>query len=283
MTEPTAHPLSNGRARARIAAHGAELVALELDGVAVLWSGDPAHWGRHAPILFPFIGRLPDGGLALPGGGAIALPQHGFARDRDFAWTTRDKATCSLRLEADAATRAAYPFDFRLDVTHALEPDALTTTVRVTNTGAGAMPFTFGFHPALHAPPGAMLELPERARATLLSGGLLDPARTRSVPAALALPGDWFADDALIVPGVPFGQVQYRAPGLPPLVVGWSGCDTLALWSRPGSPFLCIEPWAGTPAHVGTTGTADHPGLRRLGPGAAATFTLRIALALRAS
>ena len=37
---------------------GAELVSLQKNGTEYLWNGDPVYWDRHAPILFPFVGRL---------------------------------------------------------------------------------------------------------------------------------------------------------------------------------------------------------------------------------
>ncbi|MFR9065972.1 MAG: hypothetical protein ACLVJH_02650 [Faecalibacterium prausnitzii] len=62
--------------------HGAEAVSLKnAAGEELLWQADPAIWKRHAPILFPWTGKLVDGTFAAKGktwkGG-----QHGFARDR---------------------------------------------------------------------------------------------------------------------------------------------------------------------------------------------------------
>ena len=61
--------------------HGAEAVSLKnAAGEELLWQADPAIWKRHAPILFPWTGKLVDGTFAAKGktwkGG-----QHGFARD----------------------------------------------------------------------------------------------------------------------------------------------------------------------------------------------------------
>ena len=60
--------------------HGAEAVSLKnAAGEEMLWQADPAVWKRHAPILFPWTGKLTGGafthkGKTYPGG------QHGFAR-----------------------------------------------------------------------------------------------------------------------------------------------------------------------------------------------------------
>lgn len=59
--------------------HGAEAVSLKnAAGQEMLWQADPAVWKRHAPILFPWTGKLTGGafthkGKTYPGG------QHGFA------------------------------------------------------------------------------------------------------------------------------------------------------------------------------------------------------------
>ena len=46
--------------------HGAEAVSLKnAAGQEMLWQADPAVWKRHAPILFPWTGKL-TGGSALP-------------------------------------------------------------------------------------------------------------------------------------------------------------------------------------------------------------------------
>ena len=52
-------------------------------------SGRPGPaWPRHAPVLFPIVGRLA-GDQLRHGGSAYRLTQHGFARDRVFAWLER--------------------------------------------------------------------------------------------------------------------------------------------------------------------------------------------------
>ncbi len=53
------HILENETLRIKIDDHGAELSEIydkEKDR-QVLWNADPAHWKRHAPVLFPNVGR----------------------------------------------------------------------------------------------------------------------------------------------------------------------------------------------------------------------------------
>ena len=61
--------------------HGAEAVSLKnAAGEEMLWQADPAIWKRHAPILFPWTGKL-TGGTFTANGKTYQGGQHGFARD----------------------------------------------------------------------------------------------------------------------------------------------------------------------------------------------------------
>lgn len=75
--------------------HGAEAVSLKnAAGEELLWQADPAIWKRHAPILFPWTGKLVDGTFAAKGktwkGG-----QHGFARDLEHTLLRAEGDTIS--------------------------------------------------------------------------------------------------------------------------------------------------------------------------------------------
>ena len=79
---------SNEALRIKIDDHGAELSEIydkEKDR-QVLWNADPAHWKRHAPVLFPNVGRYYQD-QCLIGGQTYSCGQHGFARDMEFTCT----------------------------------------------------------------------------------------------------------------------------------------------------------------------------------------------------
>ena len=142
------HELTSPDLRVRIAADGAELVSVrDTAGAEYLWQAGPV-WPRHAPLLFPIVGRLADDTL-VHRGQAYRLTQHGFARDRRFEWAERGLATCRLVLRDDAQTRALYPFAFRLDVDYALDALTLRCTMTLHNTGDEDLPASMGAHPRL--------------------------------------------------------------------------------------------------------------------------------------
>ena len=102
-----------------IKAHGAELCSLkDAQGNELIWQAGTA-WPRHAPLLFPIVGRLKNDQLWHQGA-TYPMTQHGFARDQLFEWGERDTTACSLTLRDSAVTRAHYPFAFRLAVTYRL-------------------------------------------------------------------------------------------------------------------------------------------------------------------
>jgi galactose mutarotase-like enzyme len=140
------------RLTARIHPLGAELWSLtDSEGRQLMTDADPAFWAGHAPILFPIVGALAGDQYRL-GGQTYAMPKHGFARRSEFALIESDAANALFRLEASDATRAHYPFEFRLDMAFALQGATLAMTATVSNHGDAPMPFSFGLHPAFAWP-----------------------------------------------------------------------------------------------------------------------------------
>lgn len=72
--------LENDFLKVTIDDHGAELVSIydkEKDR-EVIWQGDPRFWGRHAPVLFPNVGKHYGNHYRI-GDREYASKQHGFA------------------------------------------------------------------------------------------------------------------------------------------------------------------------------------------------------------
>jgi galactose mutarotase-like enzyme len=178
------HVIHSGYLTAAIKADGAELCSLcDATGEEMLWQGQPI-WPRHAPVLFPIVGRLKDDTLRH-NGRTYRLTQHGFARDHRFAWLNRTATSCRLVLHDDATTRAVYPFAFRFEVAFALEDDALVNTFTVINTGRETLPASVGAHPGFRWPLSEGIDksthvlefdAPEPAPIRRLQGGLLGPS-----------------------------------------------------------------------------------------------------------
>jgi galactose mutarotase-like enzyme len=288
------HVLSNGYLSAAVKPDGAELCSLrDAEGTELLWQAH-AIWPRHAPVLFPIVGRLKDDTL-LHRGRSYRMTQHGFARDRRFAWLNRTATSCRLVLHDDGETRAAYPFAFRFEVAFALDDDALEQTFTVVNTGREELPASVGAHPAFVWPlaegvakPAHVLafEQPETGPIRQLEGGLLLQAAKPSPIRGdtLSLAPSLFAADALILDQVASRSVRYTAPGAEAIEVSWDGFQQLGIWTRMTADdecadFLCIEPWHGTASPADFAGEfRDKPGLMLIPPGERRTLTMRIRL-----
>lgn len=283
--------IGSDRLTAEISPDGAELVRLaDAAGRDYLWDGDPAFWTGRAPILFPIVGTLRDDRFRWEGESHV-LPRHGFARRRTFAVAEHDRDGLILRLDADEATRAAWPFDFTLEMIFTVRAGTLTMTGRVTNRDEKAMPVSFGFHPALRWPlPGAVtkaghvirFDKPEPAPVRRLDGdGLLDPA-PRPTPVEgdmLALDDSLFAADALIFDALDSRSLTYQGPGTAQVAVEFQGMPHLGLWMKPGAGYLCIEPWQGHSDPADFNGPLDEkPGTVPIAPGASRSFTMAITI-----
>lgn len=286
---PETITLANSRLSAEIAAQGAELTSLrDASGRDFLWDGDPQWWLGRAPLLFPMVGRASADRIKVAGR-YYPLPQHGFARRRRFEIVSASSTDCLLRLSADDETRAAYPFAFRLDVAFELRESTLAVRATVFNEGEVPLPCAFGFHPAFRWPlPGAegahevAFDREETAPIRILADGLLaaeelpSPVERRRLRLAPAL----FELGALIFDRLASRRVVYGAPGGPSVAVVFRDMPHFGLWTKPGAPFVCLEPWQGFAAPVGFDGEfADRPGVVSIAPHADRVFAMEIAVA----
>lgn len=279
--------IGNEQISVEVAALGAEMQALtSADGANWVWDGDPKFWGGRSPILFPMVGRAPNDRVSIDGQ-SFAMGQHGFARRSEFTLAAADATSCRFELTANAATREMYPFEFLLAVTHAVEGSAVTITAEVTNRDHKLMPFGIGFHPAFVWPlpaaaadtHGIILDNEGEPALLRLDHGLVVRKQLPSPFQAgrLVLEHDLFEADAMLFPEGAGAGLSYGCPGGPMLKIDWENLPNLALWSKPGAPFICIEPWHGTAAEVGGSDDLEaRPYSEVLGPGATARFGMRV-------
>ncbi|ACK50707.1 Aldose 1-epimerase [Methylocella silvestris BL2] len=281
------HEITDGRLRAVIKAAGAELTSLtDAERTEYIWQAGPA-WPRHAPVLFPIVGRLNDD-LLNHGGKSYRMTQHGFARDRAFSWIERGADSCSLQLVDDEETRAKYPFPFRLELSYRLAAGVLHVGFAVVNTGAETLPASFGAHPAFNWPLrpdiaqedyALIFSQEEPAPIRRLAGGLMTPDEfaTPIEGKRLALRENLFEADAIILDRVASRSVRFAAPQGPGVEVEWDGFRELGIWMKPGARFLCVEPWLGAASPIGFEGPFEtKPGLALIAPGETRSAEMRI-------
>lgn len=231
--------LTDGDAQAAIApARGGLVTQFTVAGRALLFLDratfdDPTRNVRGGiPVLFPFAGK-----------GMHGMKQHGFARTLPWAVESHTRAQLVCALEANEATRASFPHDFRLALTVTLHAPRLSLAFSLTNRGAAPMPLHFGLHPYFSVP------LAQKAQATVVTDATraFDNRTGQTGP----LPPLRFGGEE-----VDLHLLDHAAPrtAFEDLALTWSpNFRTLVVWTLPGQPFVCVEPWS---APAGTLGAA---------------------------
>jgi galactose mutarotase-like enzyme len=254
------HLLSLGRTRAEVVPErGAIVTRLTVDGREILYMDhetlfDPAKNVRGGvPVLFPFAGRLP--GDHFPPAGTT-IKQHGFGRNS--AWAVAEARDDLLRMTlADSdATRAVWPWSFRAEQVVRLGAHGLSIELTVENRGHAPMPASPGWHPYFNCPTG-------QKREVRLDVPGFDPAR---------LTEDTEFDFGLRAPVL--GHARLDVPGLGALALEHSPrMSHLQLWSQPGKPFVCVEPFWGAAGAVLDPAAND-----TIAPGRAHDYWMRVSL-----
>lgn len=284
-----AYTLFTPECQATFSSRGAELTSLigTASGLEYLWSGDPAVWGRHAPVLFPLVGRLPADAYHYQGS-VYRLPQHGFARDQEFAVLRQSATELVFRLQDDESTRAVFPFAFELTITYTLRGAQLSVRWDVRNPAPDQpLLFSIGAHPAVRCPllPGERFEdyyfafdHPVTLERHLLAGGLLTGKTARVLTQSQELPLSYelFANDALVFKHYDFTRLTLRSRKSARFVrFQFDGFPYLGLWTKgPGANFVCVEPWYGIASYASEPGElSEKEGILTLEPGQSFTAT----------
>lgn len=262
------HILENEFLRVTIVDAGAELISVwdKVAGQERIWTGEPSVWNRHAPILFPFVGKVKDGKYRIGEKEYAMKTQHGFARDMVFACVEATEASVTHCLTATEQTRAIYPFEFKLTVCHKLLGKRLAIEWVIENLGEDRMFFSIGGHPGFMAPEGlrkedCLIAFPGKAELQYISanpsGFIVTQPKTLHLQNGLAswqadIPDTWIFEDH---------QVQSVGIARPDGTLFVTlHCETfpmLAVWANPDGPFICLEPWFGRADDEGFTGTID--------------------------
>lgn len=284
--------LSHGSLEAAVQTLGGELVSLRRDGTEYIWGGDPTYWSGQNPILFPIVGSLKNGQAEIDGQ-TCEMSRHGFVRNLDFTPVEQGRSFITLELRESRETLERYPFPFSLRVRHQLLEDGFSTAFTAENTGERPLPFCIGAHTAFRCPLfdnerfedyQLTFSQPEDAPTLLLTpeglirGGALEPMLSGGV-----LPLDYETFRRLDT--VIFRQLRSTSVSLAHRETGrgvkldFSQFPMVAFWTKPGAPFLCLEPWQGCAAFDDETGCfTDKPFAVVLAPGERKTLAYTVTL-----
>ncbi len=271
--------------------NGAQLHSLrDRSGRDFLWHGDPKVWAGRAPILFPIVGML-NGGKFRMGSREYSLARHGFARGSIFDVVQNNPSTVVFRLRSSEATLPVYPFRFQLEMRYQVEGSTLSVLASIRNDGKERMPASLGYHPGFLWPlPSGQsrsshfieFETDEPAPIRRIDAqGLLSP-QSHPTPIKnrrLMLDDALFEDDVIILDDFKSRRVLYGAESGPKVEIGFPDAKYLGLWTKPGAPFICIEPWQGITDPSGFAADIfDKPGIFAIAPGDSHSFGMTIAI-----
>lgn len=265
------YQLENEHVYLEVSAHGAELVRLmgKKTKKEYLFDADPKFWKRHSPVLFPIVGGLKNKQYTYDEK-SCPMPQHGFARDMEFALESRTADTLWFSLESDAGTLEKYPFAFRLEIGYQLTGTSLQVLWKVTNRDTKKMYFSIGAHPAFFSsmtledgPDTDHIHVGEDLSGSFtcyhISGeGLALVDDTVTLPCDLPLTADLFARDAIISKDDQASRLALAYPDGREYVTMQFDAPIFGLWAPcSDAPFVCLEPWHGRCDAADFSGTLE--------------------------
>lgn len=240
-----------------VSSFGAEMTRVRSkENIEYIWCGDKKYWGRHAPVLFPIVGKVLDNEYTVEGK-SYQLTQHGFARDNEFELLDITKDQITFMLRANDKTKERYPYDFELRITYTLIERTVAIKYEVINHDQEVMPFSIGAHPAFNCPLVEEeafedyyfeFEKEEKAERLLATREVyLTGEKEAFNKKEVAIDRELFKDDAIILSNLQSSKIAMRSRKSDhSVVMSCSNFPFLGLWSQVGdAPFVCIEPWIG--------------------------------------
>lgn len=283
--------LENEAFRVEINPFGAELSSFrsKKTGTEYVWGGDPAAWKRHAPVLFPIVGRLKDKTYTV-GGKPFEITQHGFGRDLEWAAKQVSETSAEFTLTQNDYTKKMYPWDFTCTLRYTLNGGTLVKEHITRNDSDSEMYYEIGGHDAytLCWQEGERItdyfvefEGTDALTRIVTDENVMLTEKRVSVPldgGKLHISRELFADDAVMTEGLgvrraAIGSVKNGRR----VTMDFGDFPYFAVWSPYKEfevPFTCLEPWSTLPDGV----QLDHAiegkqGVRRLAPGESETLT----------
>ena len=237
---------------------GAELVSVKLNGFEKMHDGE-SFWNRHAPVLFPIVGKLKDGKTQI-NGEEFEMGQHGFARDMEF----EQIGDYEYVLKSNEETLKKFPYKFEFYISYEVKNDEIKTKYRVVNKDDKQMIFGLGGHPAFRCEYSSgkyrleFEDIEHDVEIYQLENGLVKelPEKTSKFikENKIFLDKNTFKNDAIILKNLKSRKVYLKSETKTVLTMNFKDFPYLGIWSKEDAPFICIEPWFNTADKVNANG-----------------------------
>ena len=237
---------------------GAELISLKFNGEEKLHDG-LNFWNRHSPILFPIVGQIKNNKTIIEGE-EYSMTQHGFARDMEF----KELKENYYVLEYNEETLKKFPYKFELHVWYEIFGDSLVVNYKVVNKDNKQIMFGLGAHPAFkcdYTNGKYSIEFDEKEdniEILQLEDGLISNKKIEVSEIIkdnrIKLNSESFINDAIIMKNIKSNKVFLKYEDKEILNFEFEDFPYLAIWSKVGASFVCIEPWFNTADKTDTIG-----------------------------
>ena len=248
---------------------GAELTSIQCNGKERLFQGKKIldadgniYWKRQAPVLFPIVGQLKDSKTQIEGK-TYQMTQHGFARDMEFEEILKTENKHHYVLKYNEDTLKRYPYKFELHIIYEIAENTLIVKYEVKNIDDKKIYFGLGGHPAFNCEYSKeeyeinFQEKEDNIEFLKLKNGLIDTEKAKNIlnNNKIYLEKNIFDNDAIIMKNIKSNKIilQNKKVNKKILEFDFTGFPYLALWSKKGAPFVCIEPWQNTADRIDST------------------------------
>ncbi len=249
--------LVSSQLKVTINSFGAELCSVKNNNnLEFIWQANKAIWARHAPVLFPIVGKLKDNFFVYENI-KHELSQHGFARDLDFKLIQDSSNSCTFELTSNPETLEKFPFEFVFQINYLLLENNLITSYKVINPSNKPLFFSVGAHPGFNCPllpnesfTDYYLEFEKNTYdLTELDNGLRTDVKKNLTLTdnKLVLNADVFNKDALVFENSQINKVSLcSSKSAHKVTLESTDWPFFGIWSKKGSEdFVCLEPWYG--------------------------------------
>lgn len=267
--------LSNEYLRVTIASQGAQIISVKTaNNRECMWTAEKELWDYHAPVLFPWTGRIKNKTFTKDGV-LFKADIHGFIRDEQFVCTEQSATSARFQKNSDDSTRCRFPYDFCFTQNFTLNGNTLRQTVSVTNTGKETMPFGLGYHPGFLCPFEKGKEakdyslffdkVQKNAKCVVITQDGFATEKLNDFmtgESSIQLSDTFFSENSVCLTGLDSASVvlcetssnahlpkerqnAVCSSALQAIEVGLSGFPFLLVWTAKSEKmrFLCIEPW----------------------------------------
>ncbi len=252
--------LQNEELKVQISELGAEIWSVTTkEGRECTWNGDPTFWKGRGPQLFPICGRLRDNKYIYDGK-EYTLGSHGFAKLMEYSANKISDTCAVLTLRETEETLVNYPFKFEFNVKFTLKGRTIDVEYIINNINDKDMYFSVGGHEGYMCEGGIenfYIEFDKNVTldSYTVEGPIVNHTTTRILENSNILPlkNDYFKVDALVFKDIDFDALTIkRNDGTHNVRVEFKGFKNLLLWTIPGAPYICVEPWFGFPDFTDT-------------------------------